>query len=300
MDQVADDLKFLMAIPNVSYVPCKVTYDSAKGKYTKIPCIAKWTTISREESIDIASSPRFSEHRHFLFVTGKKTALFALDFDIKNELRADHVDKIDGIEFGERECGPLDAADTLTMRSIGGGYHKVYKLTSELEGMLQSKQLTPVVLVDILYEGRGFMFGEGCNIVHRMLPQSPPANVMQFIQNNITNNNNVQINVMINEQNKNASELSDRLSTVYGILTEWTVKRVDNAFQLTPNTDRCCVNIDHRHSHTGHSCLYVRKKSVIANCFSHGKRTIEGDISRDIREMFFTYLNNLNAFTIYF
>ena len=33
----------------------------------------------------------------------------------------------------------------------------------------------------------------------------------------------------------------------------------------------------------------MRKNAVTANCFSHGKRVIEGDISRNIREMFFTY-----------
>jgi phage/plasmid-associated DNA primase len=234
--------------------------------------------------MEIAATPRFAGHRHFIFVTGKRSGLFVLDYDIKNSLRADHADKIDGIKFGEQECGPLDAPDTLTMRSIGGGYHKVYKLTPELEGMLQSKQLTPVALVDILYEGCGFMFGDGCSIVHRMLPQTPPANVVQFIQNNITTNNNVQINVTMP-----ASELSDRLSKAYGIVTTWIVKRLDDAYQLTPDTNRCCVHIDHTHSQTGHSCLYVRKNAVTANCFSHGKRMIEGEMSRNIREMFFTY-----------
>ena len=286
-DQVLDDLAFLMAIPDVSYVPCEVTYDSAKGKYTKTPCISKWTKVTPKESIEIASLTRYSKHRHFLFVTGKKAGFFVLDYDILNSVRTDHADKIDGIKFGEQECGPLDAPDTLTMRSIGGGYHKVYKLTPELEGMLQSKQLTPVALVDILYEGRGFMFGDGCRIVHRMLPQIPPADVVQFIQNNITTNNNVQINVTMNEPLP--SELSDRLSTAYGIVTTWIVKELDNAYQLTPDTSRCCVNTDHTHSQTGHSCLYVRKNAVTANCFSHGKRVIEGDISRNIREMFFTY-----------
>ena len=31
-DQVLDDMRFIMAIPDVSYVPCTVTYESAKGK----------------------------------------------------------------------------------------------------------------------------------------------------------------------------------------------------------------------------------------------------------------------------
>lgn len=294
LSQVSGDLNFLMTDCATRYVPCHVTLDDAKGKYTKIPACAKWTTVTPARSRAIAAQRRFTDWRHFLFVTGKTSGVFALDLDRKNPQRVDHADKIDGIEFYEERCGPVDTPDTLTLRSIGGGYHKIYKLTPELEGLLHSKQLTPLVLIDVLYDGRGFMFGDGCSIVHRMVPQVPPPNIVQFIVNNSVTNN-VQINLTHIDHRATAppSALSECLHEVYGTpQIAWTLKKLDNAYQLIPATYRCCVDLQHVHSTADHSCLYVRKNSVTATCFSHGKRLLEGPLSRTIRELFYTFADN--------
>ena len=290
LSQVSGDLSFLMNDCATRFVPCNVTLDDAKGKYTKIPACAKWTTITPARSRTIAAEPRFTDWRHFLFVTGKKSGVFALDLDRKDPQRADHADKIDGIEFYEAHCGPVDTPDTLTLRSIGGGYHKIYKLTPELEGLLHSKQLTPLVLIDVLCDGRGFMFGDGCSIVHRMLPQVPSPNIVQFIVNNsITNNVQINVTMPIDQHAK----INAALHEVYGTpQIAWTLKKLDDAHQLIPATNRCCVDLQHVHSAADHSCLYVRKNSVTATCFSHGKKLLEGSLSRTIRELFYTFADD--------
>ena len=154
------------------------------------------------------------------------------------------------------------------------------------------------MLIDVLYDGRGFMFGDGCSILHRMVPQVPTANTVQFIVNNSVTNN-VQINLTHIDQHATEhksvipSDLSERLYEVYGTpQIAWTLKKLDDAYQLIPTTYRCCVDLQHVHSAADHSCLYVRKNSVTATCFSHGKKLLEGPLSRTIRELFYTFADD--------
>ncbi len=102
------------------FVPIKVELDAAKGKNSKIPLISKWTSITPEQSKRIESTPQYKDWRHFLFVTGDSTGLFVIDLDRKNPERPDHEGKVDGIEFFEDWCGPVNQADTFTSRTIGG------------------------------------------------------------------------------------------------------------------------------------------------------------------------------------
>ena len=143
LSRVSGDLNFLMTDCATRYVPCNVTLDDAKGKYTKIPACAKWTTVTPARSRALAAQRRFTDWRHFLFVTGKKSGVFALDLDRKEPQRADHADKIDGIEFYEQHCGPVDTPDTLTLRSIGGGYHKIYKADPRARGTAEKQTTHP-------------------------------------------------------------------------------------------------------------------------------------------------------------
>ena len=235
-----------------------------------------------------------------MFVVGEEAGLFVIDLDRKNEQRADHEGKVDGIEFFEDWCGPVDARDTFTSRTIGGGCHKVYRYTPELDGKLKSGQLTPLALCDILFNGRGFTFGEGYEIINRVLPQEPPKSVINFIVNNaqqtvvnlgnVQQQTNVQQNVIAGALGVTAAtSLSDRINQVIGAgdMT-WRVNNFDDAaYQLIPNTRECCVQPGYHHSSDSHSCLYVRKTALTANCFSHGNRVIAGDVSRNLRDLFF-------------
>lgn len=98
-------------------------------------------------------------------MTGESTELFVIDLDRKDPDRPDHEGKVDGIEFFEDWCGPVNQADTFTSRTIGEGYHKVYRHTPELGG--QNGRLTPMALCDILFNKRGFTFGEGYDMMPR-------------------------------------------------------------------------------------------------------------------------------------
>ena len=169
-------------------MPVRVELDAAKGRNTKVPLISKWTSITPEQSKRIKSAPEYKDWRHFMFVTGESTGLFVIDLDRKISERADHEGKVDGIEFFEDWCGQLNQADTFTSRTIGGGYHNVYRHNSELDGMLKSGRLTPLALCDILFNKRGFTFGEGYEIIHKMMPREPPKSIINLIVHHTQNN----------------------------------------------------------------------------------------------------------------
>jgi hypothetical protein len=75
----------------------------------------------------------------------------------------------------------------------------------------------------------------------------------------------------------------------------WEVNNLDNmTYQLIPDTKECCVATGHFHNSYSHSCVHVYKTYVVCNCFSHGKRVVEGQVSRAIREIFFDISDNNN------
>jgi phage/plasmid-associated DNA primase len=287
------DLEFIKSFCD-RFVPVKVELDSTKGKHTKVPVISKWTSITPEKSKKYKSK----DWRHFMFVVGEESGLFVVDMDRKNPDRQDHDGKIDGIEFFEDWCGPVSAPDTFTSRTISGGYHKVYLYTPELDGMLKSGQLTPLALCDIMFNSRGFTFGEGYKIINRVLPKSPPKSVINFIVNNnntvnigtINQQNNIQQNIIAGALGTSTSvSLSQRINDILGIYeTTWHVNKLENAaYQLIPKTRECMVQQGHIHTTDSHSCIYVYRTSVVCNCFSHGKKSMYGVKSRLIREIFF-------------
>lgn len=300
------DLEFIKSFCD-RFVPIKVELDSAKGKITKVPVISKWTSITSDQS----KSFECDNWRHFMFVVGESSGLFVIDLDRKNQDRPDHEGKVDGIEFFEDWCGPVDAADTFTSRTISGGCHKVYLYTPELDGMLKSGRLTPLALCDILFDGRGFTFGEGYKIINRMLPKAPPKSVINFIINNGTQNNvygnqqniqqNIQHNIIAGALGITTSaSLSQRINDAIGAREiTWRVNNLENgAYQLIPNTNECCVNAGYLHSVDSHSCVYVYRSSVVCNCFSHGKKVVYGDISRSIRDIFFDIADDSNGIMV--
>ncbi len=209
---------------------------------------------------------------------------------------------MDGIEFFEDWCGPVEAADTFTSRTISGGCHKVYKYTPELDGMLKSGQLTPLALCDILFNGRGFTFSEGYEIINRVMPREPPKSVINFIMNNVQNTlvnfGNISQNAQYNVQHNviagalgatEAASMSERINVAMGIEgVTWRVNNLDStAYQLIPDSRECCVQTGHVHMSDSHSCMYVYKTALICNCFSHGKRVVQGFVSRAVRDLFF-------------
>lgn len=295
------DLEFIKSFNN-RFVPMKVELDSSKGKHTKVPVISKWTSVTPEQS----NKFELDKWRHFMFVVGKTSGLFVIDLDRKNPCRPDHNDKIDGIEFFEDWCFPVESADTFTSRTISGGYHKVYLYTPALDGMIQSGQLTPLALCDILFNGKGFTFGEGYEIINKVFPKTPPKSVINFIINNIQNNNVLNMGNMnlqniqqqsalalpeyvMSDTSSSTSSISQQINNIIG--TEgftWNIKKQGkNCYKLIPNSTYCCIEPAHNHSEECHSCYYVHKSSVVSSCFSHGKEVLEGALSKLIRNLFF-------------
>ena len=284
-EELADELAFIRSFcPR--FVPCYVDFDARKSKHTKVPALKGWTKITQEQSKDLLVTKKFEGHRFFIFLTGDETGLFVIDIDRKNPDRPDHAGKIDGVDAFEMWCGPIDTPDTFTSQSIGGGYHKVYKITKQLAKCIKDSQQVDTVLCEILSNKRGFMYGEGCKMIHRMLPQPPPAAVSNLIINNYFNNTQVNIgSVNIGGLPSQAS-----VNAVLGCNVAWKMtKENDDSYMLVSDSHQCCVDTQVEHQQKMHSCVYVHRTSVVLNCFSHGKRLLSGEPSKLLRELFFEY-----------
>lgn len=66
------DLEFVKSFCD-RFVPCKVELDYVAQKHTKVPAIAKWTSITPDQSKNIELIPKYGNWKHFMFVTGDST-----------------------------------------------------------------------------------------------------------------------------------------------------------------------------------------------------------------------------------
>ena len=167
----------------------------------------------------------------------------------------------------------------------------MYQVCDDLKDSMKSGKLTPVVLIDIKYNGTCFTYGKGYEIINRMVPQKPSKSIINFItinQNNISNSTFTNSNENI-ANNLDQKTYGATINDIIGSDVEWEVKKLDDAYQLIPDTNRCCIDENLMHTEKPHGCIYVRKKSVVLNCFSHGKRVLKGPLSKSLREIFFIF-----------
>ena len=180
----------------------------------------------------------------------------------------------DGIKFYEKWCGPIEATDTLTIRTDDGGYYKVYKRTPELEGILENGPIDPRYLCNIInVEDRRFFVGDVENIINDIPPQNPPKKVVDFISK------------------KACTGISKRINKVIGAQDDiiWETEECNEGslYILVPRTTECCVVPGCHHTSIEQSCLFVYKSYVVCNCHEHGTRALKGPLSRSIRDIFY-------------
>jgi hypothetical protein len=62
MGRLHQDLEYIKSF-NGHRAPCNVTFDSKKGKYSKVPAVARWTEIT-PESADKLEAEGWDGHKH--------------------------------------------------------------------------------------------------------------------------------------------------------------------------------------------------------------------------------------------
>ena len=71
--------------------------------------------------------------------------------------------------------------------------------------------------------------------------------------------------------NNNSNTLNGLLNDYYKLNTNWKCQKIgDNEYQIIADNNMCLVNKKTSHSSENHSCLFVSKKGINENCFSHG------------------------------
>lgn len=262
--------------------------DGRGQKRSKRPVFRGWLDVTEEQSAELA---RHVDHRDgpFMFLTGKTTEYIAVDLDIKDASRQDHVNKIDGMQYWEDNFCEPDHMNTLIIKTPSGGRHLVYRY----QDGIKSGQLEKDVLIDILSDGKAIFFGNGYEILNRVRPTLPPRKLVQQIifntQVNIGSINNTVNNTIVNT---GALPSDKSVNFVLGWDFTWKItKEKEDSYMLVPNSKLCCVDGVTLHSQTGHSCVYVNRSCVVLHCFNgaHGKRVLQGDVSKRLRELFFNY-----------
>jgi hypothetical protein len=239
------------------------------SKIVKRPVIKGWLDVTEEQSAELARHPDYRDG-HFMFLTGKANNIIVIDIDRFNPSRPDHEGMKDGLKKWDELFPDLDYTNSLIVLTPSGGRH----LYCEYDETINSKEIAKDVLIDILSDGSAFIFGPMYQIL-RSPERVPP--IHQEVKMYLTMNN---YGTITNNYNICAPKP----------IQDWDIKEIDkNCFQLIAKSGLCCVDNSHVHSEPGHSCVYVRKTSVIANCFRHGKRIITGAESRYLRESFFDF-----------
>ena len=279
------DIKFLQDLFK-RFVPAVVA-SKCKGsgeKLSKRPVFKGWLNVTEEQSAELARHADFSDGP-FMFLTGKTTEYITVDLDRRDATREDHADKVDGVLYWNTNFDGLDHTNTLIIKTPSGGVHLVYKY---LDG-ITSGQLEKDVLIDILADGKAMCFGPGYQILNRAMPTPPPTKlVQQIIFNNINYGSQQIINK--NSDDEVLRDYSSDINAAANCDLKWDVIRSADRklFTLIPHTCICTVDDEHVHSEAKHSRFIVSKTRVVAKCFSHHHhRTVTGDASRRLRELFF-------------
>ena len=280
-----DDIRFLQDLFK-RFVPAVI---SSKGhKKSKHPIFKGWLNVTEEQSAKLARHANYQDGP-FMFLTGKITKYIAVDLDRMDASREDHANKVDGVQYWDDNFDDSDHMNTLIIKTPSGGVHLVYKY----EDGIKSGQLEKDVLIDILSDGKAMCFGPGYEILNRASPTNPPPKLVQIIFNNI--NYGSQIISSGSSSSKaikgvNTIDYSSYINCIAECDLKWDVigSHDNKVFTIIPYTNVCTVDENHVHSEHKHSRLVISKARVVARCFSHSsQRTITGDISRRLRELFF-------------
>ena len=272
------------------FSPASVTKEGSK--FVKKPRIKGWLDVTEEQSAELARLPGYRDG-HYMFLTGKANNIIVIDIDRFNPERHDHVGKIDGLKKWDELFPNIDYNDSLIVLTPSGGRH----IYCEYDKTITSKEIAKDVLIDILSDGSAVTFGPLYQIIQSPAEKVPP--LYQEVKMHLTMNNFgniVTTNNYINSK-QNDSYTRTNFSTSTGnyenLSDSWIIKELDNkCFQLITKSTTCSVDNTYNHSEPNHSCLYIRRMSVIANCFRHGNKIITGNESRYLRNIFFDFSNS--------
>ena len=281
---MTSDVQFLQNLFKKFY-PAAIINRGPNKKNRKQPLFEGWLKVTPEESARLA---RQADHQDgpFIFLTGKTTQYIAVDLDRKNPSIEKHANQIDGVSYWKDNYDESDHMNTLIIQTPSGGYHLVYKYKEGIE----SKKLRNDILIDILSDGTGMTFGPGYEILNRTRPTSPPRKlVQQIVFNNVNYGSQQIINYDKKPKQGKIKDYSLYINAAADCDLKWDVIESPdkNVFTIIPDTRLCTVDDSYVHSEHKHSRYVVTKTRVVAKCFSHSERTITGDVSKRLREIFF-------------
>lgn len=159
--------------------PEKYMYDAypammfERGPNKIQPLIEDWLHITPEKSAELGRSADYKDG-HFIFLTGKISGYIAIYLDKKDISITGHAGKVDGVTYWKKNYSEYD---TLIIETPTYGLYLVY----EYQEGIKSGHLNEGVLIDVLSDGKGMVFGPGYRIVNSMEPALPPRKLVQQI-----------------------------------------------------------------------------------------------------------------------
>ncbi len=235
----------------------------------KGPLLTNWQKLDLDNSYTVMKDwlQRFNNNLNIGIVCGKKSGVFVLDIDVKD----------DGLKTWETLIKDNGEPNTLYQTTPSGGRHYFFKYHKKYDDLVGTTKLRGVG-IDIRTNGNQVVcepssYTNGKYKMHGMIIADMPEWLYKWIIESYTKK---QEKEQKKDDDKKNNADNDKISQFLNSFFKcdksivWTKSKGDNSsYKLTHNNKFCLVKPGVDHSDLNHSCLFINKTSSFTSCFSH-------------------------------
>jgi hypothetical protein len=235
---------------------CKIQIKDGKKNLSGL--MKEW--ISLKES-------HYNGEDNFMILTGQQNRITVIDLDVPKE------DEINGIEWFETNICKISDINTLTTKTIRGGYHIYFNYTDELKTITKLNGMS----LDILNNNKGVLEGKNYTILNDLQVRSFTETELKFFKPILKEET-----LSVNKIDLKATQFFNKPEG-----TSWAVVRLNNGYKIVPNCRQCLIDPTKEHSHDEHSALFINdNKSVTKSCYSCGTEVLNKTDSKKVMTIF--------------
>jgi phage/plasmid-associated DNA primase len=246
---------------NKDWIRFRVKVEKVNGKKKVSNFIKKWQDL--EESV-------YNNEPNYAILTGYKNNITVIDID--------KSPNDSGIKYFEKNICDINEINTLTTRTISGGFHIYFKYKKELKTTSKMNGVS----IDIRNDKGCIIEGEGYPILLNKEVRELTEREMRILLGREKRERE-------NEKREKGANVVKKASKLLKIpdTTEWAVVKQEKGHKLVPGCLECLINPCKKHSHLEHSSLFINHdKSIIKSCFSCGSQVVDKSDSKKLMNYF--------------
>ena len=209
----------------------------------------------------------------------KESPYFVVDIDVENITLSECYKALDVLQ------------ETCSVKGTRKGFHFYFqnKELANLKKQTKCLKIEGDIITDMIFERDDNEFNHhviyeiGKDDVKSMFVDNKHWNKFtKQKQNNVAASTADASGVSINHNN---NALNDLLNNYFNIDANWECHKIGNQeFKIMCDNNMCLMDKKTNHSTENHSCLYVSKNGVNANCFSHGNQK-HAELEQPLKEL---------------